>query len=287
VPYVTLTEAGADFTVHNMNSRSGALKTPEYLRLNPKHKVPVLVIDGEPLTENVAIQIFIHRNFPQAKLLPQDPKQEIKAISLMAWFASTIHPPLTPNARPENYCDLPGSADAVKRAGNKLLFEDFKIIFNYSDTKSYINKMLHFDQMTLLPALLQIEDRVSMAVSIESRVPLLDYRIADLVNCMPPALKFQGGRTKYILKEVVHDLLPEKITNRKDKMGFPVPLEEWMRGGIVRDFVCDTLLSKKSIKRGIYREQALKNMIDQSGVSSRQLWGAFSLELWHQAFIDD
>ena len=84
VPYVTLTEAGADFTVHNMNSRSGALKTPEYLKLNPKHKVPVLVIDGEPLTENVAIQIFIHRAFPQAKLLPQDPKREIKAISLMA-----------------------------------------------------------------------------------------------------------------------------------------------------------------------------------------------------------
>jgi asparagine synthase (glutamine-hydrolysing) len=177
--------------------------------------------------------------------------------------------------------------DIKQTFNSERLFEDFKIIFNYSDTKSYINKMLHFDQMTLLPALLQIEDRVSMAVSIESRVPILDYRIADLVNCMPPALKFQGGRTKYILKEVAYDLLPKKITNRKDKMGFPVPLEEWMRGGIVRDFVCDTLLSKKSIKRGIYREQALKNMIDQSGVSSRQLWGAFSLELWHQAFIDD
>lgn len=127
VPYVALTEAGAAFTVHNMNSRSGQLKTPEYLRLNPKHKVPVLVIDGEPLTENVAIQIWIHRNFPQARLLPADPKQEIKAISLMAWFASTIHPHLTPNARPENYCDLPGSADAVKRVGNRLLFEDFRI----------------------------------------------------------------------------------------------------------------------------------------------------------------
>lgn len=127
VPYVALTETGAEFTVHNVNSRSGQLKTPEYLRLNPKHKVPVLVIDGEPLTENVAIQIWIHRNYPQAQLLPDDPKQEIKAISLMAWFASTIHPHLTPNARPENYCDLPGSADAVKRVGNKLLFEDFRI----------------------------------------------------------------------------------------------------------------------------------------------------------------
>jgi len=127
VPYVTLTEAGVNFQVHNMNSRSGQLKTPEYLRINPKHKVPVLVIDGDPLTENVAIQIWIARQFPQAKLLPQDPKTEIKAISLMAWFSSTIHPHLTPNARPENYCDLPGSEEAVKRVAKKLLFADLKI----------------------------------------------------------------------------------------------------------------------------------------------------------------
>lgn len=57
VPYVTLTEAGAEFEVQNVNTRSGQNRTPEFLALNPKHKVPVLVIDGEPLTENVAIQI--------------------------------------------------------------------------------------------------------------------------------------------------------------------------------------------------------------------------------------
>ncbi|MDP1537694.1 MAG: glutathione S-transferase N-terminal domain-containing protein [Burkholderiales bacterium] len=127
VPYVTLTEAGAEFTVHNMNSRSGQLKTPEYLKLNPKHKVPVLVIDGEPLTENPAIQIWIHRQFPHARLLPADSKQEIQAISLMCWFASSIHPKMTPNARPENYCDLPDSAESVKRVANRLLFEEFRI----------------------------------------------------------------------------------------------------------------------------------------------------------------
>lgn len=127
VPYVTLTEAGAEFTVHNLNSRSGQLKTPGFLRLNPKHKVPVLIIDGEPLTENIAIQIWIARRFPQAQLLPQDPRAEIQAISVMAWLCSSVHPHLTPNARPENYCDLPGSAEAVKRAGNKLLFEDFTL----------------------------------------------------------------------------------------------------------------------------------------------------------------
>lgn len=127
VPYVTLTEAGAEFDVQNVNSRTGQLRTPEFLALNPKHKVPVLVIDGEPLTENIAIQIWIARRFPGAKLLPSDVRTEIKAISLMGWFGSGIHPHLTPNARPENYCDLPGSEDSVKRLANKMLFEDLAI----------------------------------------------------------------------------------------------------------------------------------------------------------------
>ena len=130
VPFITLTEAGADFEVLNLNSRSGDLKKPEFLNLNPKHTVPVLIIDGEPLTENLAIQVWIARHFPVAKLLPADPIQEIKAISLMAFFGSGIHPHLTPNARPENYCDLPGSADNVKKVGNKLLFEDFAVVEN-------------------------------------------------------------------------------------------------------------------------------------------------------------
>src|SRR5262245_7301407 len=128
VPYVTLTEAGADFDVRNVNTRKGGNRTPEFLSLNPKHKVPVLMIDGEPLTENVAIQIWVNRRFPSAHLLPADPQEEIKAISLMAFCASGIHPHLTPNARPQNYCDLPGSEESVKRVGNKLLFEDFQVI---------------------------------------------------------------------------------------------------------------------------------------------------------------
>jgi len=128
VPFVTLTEAGAEFDVHNINTRNGQNHKPEFLKLNPKHKVPVLVIDGEPLTENVALQIWIARRFPAAKLLPADPKDEIKAISLMAFCASGIHPHLTPNARPQNYCDLPGSEESVKRVANKLLFEDLKVV---------------------------------------------------------------------------------------------------------------------------------------------------------------
>ena len=82
--------------------------------------------------------------------------------------------------------------DMRSQFAHEQLFADFQQIFNHPDTQSYINKMTHFDQKTLLPALLQIEDRVSMAVSLESRVPLLDKRIVELVTTMPP-LKFQGA----------------------------------------------------------------------------------------------
>jgi len=147
VPFVTLTEAGADFTVENVDSRSGQLHTPEYLRVNPKHKVPVLMIDGDPLTENLAIQLWIARQYPAARLLPADPRAEIEAVSLMSWFGSSIHPHLTPNARPGNYCDLPGSEESVKRAGNKLLFEDFTLA-----DKMLAGRVWFFDHFTAIDA---------------------------------------------------------------------------------------------------------------------------------------
>ena len=127
VPYVTLTEAGAQFDVANVNTRSGQNRSAEFMRVNPKAKVPVLVIDGEPLTENLALQLWIARQYPAAKLLPSTPMEEIKAVSLMSWFGTAIHPHLTPNVRPERYCDIPGSEESVKRLTNKLLFEDFAI----------------------------------------------------------------------------------------------------------------------------------------------------------------
>ena len=166
------------------------------------------------------------------------------------------------------------------------LFAEFQAIFNHPDTASYINKMTHFDQKTLLPALLQVEDRVSMSVSLEARVPLLDTRIVDLVTTMPPPLKFQGGRSKQVLKKATQSVLPKAVLDRKDKMGFPVPLNEWMQGGPVRDFVADVLLSKASLDRGIFRREALQQLIGEQTVGARQLWGALSLELWHREFID-
>ena len=127
VPYVTLTEAGAAFEVRPLNFRKSQHMSPEYLRLNPKHKVPVLVIDGSPLSENVAIQTWIARNFPAAKLLPADPMQELQAMSLLAWCASGIHPFLSRINAPTRVCDLPSAGESVRRLAVQQLFENYKI----------------------------------------------------------------------------------------------------------------------------------------------------------------
>lgn len=176
--------------------------------------------------------------------------------------------------------------DALKSFDRASVFSEFQKIFNHPDTRSYFNKMTHFDMKTLLPSLLQVEDRVSMAVSLESRVPLLDTRIVDLVTSMPPQIKFKGGKAKHVFKKAVASLLPEGILQRKDKMGFPVPLNEWLRDGPVRDFVSDTLLSQRCRERGLFKPDAMVRMIEKEQAYGRQLWGVLCLELWHQTFID-
>ena len=165
------------------------------------------------------------------------------------------------------------------------LFNRFQHVFNHPETSSYYNKMTHFDMVTTLPALLQVEDRVSMAVSLESRVPLLDYRLADLVASMPPAMKFRGGEMKYILKRAVQHTLPSRILERKDKMGFPVPLHLWARGR-ARDFFHDVLLSQRCRERGIYNPTEVTQLLGNEAAFGRRLWGLLNLELWHQQFMD-
>ncbi len=145
--------------------------------------------------------------------------------------------------------------------------------------------MTNYDLVTGLPALLQVEDRVSMASSLESRVPLLDYRLVDLVTSMPPRLKFKGGELKFILKRAVKDLLPPPILHRKDKMGFPVPLHLWARGRS-RQFFSDILLSRACRERGIFDVEEVQKLMDYETAFSRRLWGLLNLELWFRTFID-
>ena len=91
--------------------------------------------------------------------------------------------------------------DFLNDCRHEAIFKKFSVNFNNPGTKSYFNKMTHFDMLGSLPGLLQVEDRVSMSVSIESRVPLLDRRIVDLISRMPAGMKFKGGEMKYLLKK--------------------------------------------------------------------------------------
>jgi asparagine synthase (glutamine-hydrolysing) len=132
---------------------------------------------------------------------------------------------------------------------------------------------------------LQVEDRVSMAASLESRVPLLDRRVVDLVTSMPAPLKFKGAEMKYALKRAIGDILPERILRRKDKMGFPVPLHLWARGK-AQEFMKDTLLSNDCRARGIFDMVSVEKLLDGELPFGRRIWGLLNLELWYRQFID-
>lgn len=175
--------------------------------------------------------------------------------------------------------------DFMKECNHEEIFKKFAGYFNNPDTKSYFNKMTHFDMFGSLPGLLQVEDRVSMSVSIESRVPLLDKRIVDLISRMPAGMKFKGGEMKYLLKKTVKDIMPKKIMNRKDKMGFPVPLHIWSKNK-TKDFIMDTFLSKKAKERNMINTAYVEKLINAEQPFSRGLWGLLSLELWYGQFID-
>jgi glutathione S-transferase len=143
VPYITLTEAGAEFEVMPINMRKGQNKTPEYLKLNPKHKVPVLVVNGEPLSENVAIQIWIAKNFPKAQLLPQDSWQELKAISMLSWCSSGIHPYLSLIHSPLKVCDLPEAEASILEKSTEIVFDCFSMAEALLEEREYF-----FDHFT-------------------------------------------------------------------------------------------------------------------------------------------
>lgn len=166
-------------------------------------------------------------------------------------------------------------------------FETFREIFLAENVgqESYFDSMTHFDFKTLLPALLQIEDRVSMAHGLESRVPFLDHRLIELAATMPSDVKFKNGTMKRLLQKVGKSCLPPVITERKDKMGFPVPLVHWMQGS-VKEFVCDIFSSSKALSRDFINNQVVLTKVGTERTFDRKIWGLLSIELWYQSFID-
>lgn len=169
-------------------------------------------------------------------------------------------------------------------------FAEFKSIFWGSNVskESYFDSMTHFDFKTLLPALLHVEDRMSMAHGVESRVPFLDHPLVEFAATIPADVKFKNGELKRMLKTVFSDQLPTSILNRKDKMGFPVPLNLWLKkGGIARDLIGDIFSSERAQTRPyLAKNLLLDKLLDSQSIYGRNIWALLCLEIWHQQFID-
>jgi asparagine synthase (glutamine-hydrolysing) len=172
--------------------------------------------------------------------------------------------------------------------GDYSPFETFETIFRAGNVRkeSYFDLMTHFDFKTLLPALLHVEDRVSMAHGLESRVPFIDADVVEFAATLPADVKFKQGNLKHALKAALRDVLPAEIVDRRDKMGFPVPLGEWINGEL-RDLVLDVFSGESARSRPYLAEGFdVRDLIEGEGAFSRNLWGLFSLELWQQAYHD-
>jgi asparagine synthase (glutamine-hydrolysing) len=171
--------------------------------------------------------------------------------------------------------------------GDYSPYETFRGIFAADNVRkeSYFDLMTHFDFKTLLPALLHVEDRVSMAHGLESRVPMLDHEVVELAATMPSNIKFKEGAMKHILKKAMRDVIPPVVARRTDKMGFPVPLTEWLTGE-ARGFVEEVLSSSAALSRALVDNRAVLASLDREPRFGRGLWGLLCLELWQQEFHD-
>jgi asparagine synthase (glutamine-hydrolysing) len=151
------------------------------------------------------------------------------------------------------------------------------------------SQMMRFDLQTYLPEdVLTKVDRMSMAHSIESRVPLLDNEVVDFATSLPAAIKIRNGRRKHVLKEVAAPLLPDGLVDRA-KQGFGVPLGVWFRGGL-RELFADTLLSPTALQRGYFEPRFVRQLADEHLSGRRdhtlRLWQLVIFERWHRQYVD-
>jgi asparagine synthase (glutamine-hydrolysing) len=160
---------------------------------------------------------------------------------------------------------------------------------HYNEAKgSTLDRMSRTDLQSYLVRLLMKQDRMSMAASVESRVPFLDHELVEHVAALPAGLKLRGLTTKAILREAFKGVVPEEILSRP-KMGFPVPLGRWLRGPfwpVVREFV----LSPRATNRGLFQPKEMARLAEEhrTGAAdhSERLWLLLNLEIWHRVFIE-
>jgi asparagine synthase (glutamine-hydrolysing) len=161
-------------------------------------------------------------------------------------------------------------------------------LFDQVQGEAPLNRMLYVDTNTWLPDDLLIKaDKMTMANSVELRVPLLDHRVLEFAAALPPRMKVKGFRTKHILKKALRDRVPREVLERR-KIGFPVPYGKWLAGEL-KGFVLEVLTDPRTRNRGYFDDRAVTALLQctDSGLDfSAEIFSLLTLELWHRAFID-
>ena len=200
------------------------------------------------------------------------------------YFSRTASPFLYFNS----HSDELYSADFAHQVNKEWSLSVVKSLLRNGAASGRVNRMLYVDTKTSLPDdLLLKADKMTMANSIELRVPLLDHVLLEFAASLPEDFKVRGLTTKFIAKRALKYLIPREILNRR-KAGFPVPWTAWLRTDL-RAWVSDVLLDSESMGRGYFKKSTVEKLINEnvrSGSYSKEVLSLISLELWHRAFLN-
>ena len=151
-----------------------------------------------------------------------------------------------------------------------------------------LSKMLYVDTNTWLPDELLIKaDKMTMANSVELRVPFLDHKVLEFAAGLPRNQKVRRWTMKYLAKKALRGYVPEEIVARR-KAGFPVPYRMWLRNSL-RGWASEILLDSKTLGRGYFQKRTIEELIQRNSIGadySKELFSLVVLELWHRTFAD-
>ncbi len=194
----------------------------------------------------------------------------------------------------DNFCVFPKAMQ--KKLFNRKTSEKFENRNPYvrqnawlekCDAEDVLDKLLYADTKTYLHELLMKQDQMSMAASIESRVPFLDHKLVEFTARMPREMKLRGNTTKWILREAMKGILPAEILDRP-KMGFPVPVGNWFRGPF-KHIVDEFVLGPRAAERGIFDPEFVRNLVAKHNAGEdhdERIWSLVNFEIWQRRFID-
>lgn len=194
-----------------------------------------------------------------------------------------------PGEHPENMVGPLYRSDFAGSLNRRRAREPILGLFSRVKHDAVLDQLLYIDTKTWLPDdLLLKADKMTMANSLELRVPLLDHRVLEFAAALPPRFKVNRGRLKYVLKEALGTRVPRAILERT-KTGFPVPYRNWLRKDL-RRLMRDILTDQRTLRRGYFQQRAIDKLLEANGSGtdySRHLFSLMVLELWHRTFLDN